>query len=135
MPLNLREVEVFRPYSNEIPEDLLWAEGLQETEVARWLAADMVRIAKRQDEVLGIYAMDRDLASDNGATFVLHGLVVAPAWRKQGVGRWLVGHAIGVAESKGGRRVRFPSQRAQRFLSSLGFVEDGQGQRFDLIPE
>ena len=37
MPLNLREVEVFRPYSNEIPEDLLWAEGLQETEVARWL--------------------------------------------------------------------------------------------------
>ena len=71
----------------------------------------------------------------DGETYLLHGLVVDPSWRKQGLGRWLVGHAIGVAESKGGRHLLFPHKQAPRFLSHIGFVEDPRGQRFDLIQE
>jgi len=127
----LREIEVFRPYANEIPEHLLWAEDFPEALVERWLAAEMVRIAKRGDEVLAIYAMDRG----DDRSYLLHGLVVAPSWRRQGLGRWLVGHAIGVAESKGARHVVFPHRRADRFFSHIGFVADDQGLRFDLIPE
>ena len=131
MPLNLREVEVFRPYANEIPEDLLWSEDFTAGQVDTWLNAEMVRIAKRADDVLAMYAMD----CGDGETYVLHGVVVSPGWRRQGLGRWLVGHAIGVAESKGGRHVLFPEDRAKRFLGHVGFVDDQRGQRFDLIPE
>lgn len=129
--MNLREVEVFRPYGNELPEELLWAEGIAEAAVERWLSAEMVRIAKRQTQTLGMYAMDRG----DGQTYILHGVVVAPAWRKQGLGRWLVGHAIGVAESKGGRHVSFPGTQARRFFANVGFVAAGKSQRFDLIQE
>lgn len=127
----MREVEVFRPYANEVPEDLLWAEDFPPDTVERWLAAEMVRIAKRGEQVLGIYALDRG----DGLTYILHGVVVAPGWRKQGLGRWLVGHAIGVAESKGARHVLFPHRQATRLLVNIGFLADPQGLRFDLIPE
>jgi len=129
--VNLRDVEVFRPYANEVPEHLLWAEQLSEAQVERWLSADMIRIAKKDEQILAMYAMDRG----DGTTYLLQGLVVAPAWRRQGLGRWLVGHAIGVAEAKGARHLRFAGRGASRFFGSIGFVRDGDGQRFDLIPE
>ena len=131
MALNLRDIEVFRPYDNEVPEDLLWAEQFDETTVDRWLSAEMVRVAKLGEAVLAIYAMDRG----DGETYLLHGAIVASAWRLQGLGRWLVGHAIGVAESKGARHVLYPGEQAKRFLGAIGFVEHSDGQRFDLIPE
>lgn len=129
--LNIREIEVFRPYTNEVPEDLLLAEPFSASEVDAWLQADMVRVAKRKEEVLAVYAMD---PGDN-LVFHLHGVVVAQRWRKQGLGRWLVGHAIGVAESKGARHVQVLNPKTLRFWRSLNFVEDGAGMRFDLIPE
>ena len=131
MALNLREVEIFRPYGNESLEELLWAEGATTSQVEQWMGAAMVRIAKLSDEVLGMYAMDKG----EQLTYTLHGVVVDPKWRQQGLGRWLVGHAIGVAESKGGRHVLFASDKAKRFMTHIGFVDDALGQRFDLIQE
>jgi len=131
MSLRLREVEVFKPYANETPEELLWAENMLEEEVAIWLSAEMLRIAKLGNEVLGVYAMDRG----DGTTYELRGVIVARGWRRQGLGRWLVGHALGVAESKGARHILFPSDRARRFFTRIGFCSQAQGQRFDLIPE
>ena len=91
-PLNLREVEVFRPYPDEFPDALLMG-----TAYERASEAEFVRIAKLKGAIVAAYAMDRD----GPDRFVLHAVVVAPAWRKRGIGRWFVGHAIGVAESKG----------------------------------
>ena len=131
MTLKLRDVEVFKPYSNEAPEELLWAQGVQETDVQTWLSAEMLRIAKLGDEVLGMYALDRG----DGTTYLLHGVVVAPARRRHGLGRWMVGHAIGVAESKGARAILFAGAGARRFFTHIGFRAVAAGQRFDLIPE
>ena len=131
MAVNLREVELFRPYSNEFPENLLWDAGADETCVARWQSAEIVRIARYQDELAAVYAMDRPEPTQ----FILHGLVVAQPLRKQGLGRWVVGHAIGVAESKGGRHIQLPASGGTRCFSRIGFVTDGSGWRFDLIPE
>lgn len=130
MEFKLRDIEVFRPYSNEIPEDLL-LDHFDEFTAKTGLAAEMVRIAKLGDETLGVYAMDRG----DGVTYLLHALAVAPSARKRGLGRWLVGHAIGVAESKGGRHVLVKGNQGGRFLRRIGFVDDPQGMRFDLIPE
>ncbi len=131
MALNLREVEIFRPYVNESPEDLLWAEGVSDEQVQAWMSAELVRVAKLGAVVIGMYAMDRGQKLD----FILHGVVVEPSWRKQGLGRWLVGHALGVAESKGGRHVLFPGEIAGRFFSYIGFEAESRGQRFDVIPD
>jgi N-acetylglutamate synthase-like GNAT family acetyltransferase len=129
--LSLREVEIFRPYDDGSPEQLLRAQGATEAQIERWMSADMVRIAKLSSEVLGMYAMDKG----EQLTYILRGVVIDPKWRHQGLGRWLVGHAIGVAESKGGRHVLFASDQARRFLGHVGFVDDDRGQRFDLIQE
>ena len=131
MTLNLREVEIFRPYGNESPEDLLWAEGVSDEQVQGWMSAELVRVAKLGPMVIGMYAMDRGQDLD----FILHGVVVEPSWRKQGLGRWLVGHALGVAESKGGRHVLFPDNIARRFFGNIGFDAESRGQRFDVIPD
>ena len=126
----LRDIEVFRPYSNEIPEDLL-IDHFDQPTAALGLAAEMIRIAKLGEEILAVYAMDRG----DGVTYLLHALAVTPAARKRGLGRWLVGHAIGVAESKGARHVLVKARQRGRFLRRIGFVEDPRGMRFDLIPE
>ena len=126
----LREIEVFRPYAGEAPMSLVWDAGADEDCVARFDAAEIVRIAKRGDQVLALYAMDRLDAT----RFRLHGFVVDPSVRRQGLGRWLVGHAIGVAESKGGRHV-FGPKSASRCLKHIGFAPEGDVLRLDLVPE
>ncbi len=129
--MNFRDVEMFRPYANEFPEALLLDAGADETCLARWQSAEMVRIAKIDDEIVGCYAMDRG----EGLEFRLHGVVIAPAQRKQGLGRWIVGHAIGVAESKGARHLHLTELGGSRCFERMGFVRAGTGARFDLIPE
>lgn len=136
MAINLRQVEIFKPYANELPEQLLVDAGADEAQLAAWLQAPILRVAKLQDELLAAYAMQRD----DQQTFALHGVVVEPRRRKQGLGRWLTGHAIGVAESKGGRRLLLvaPTARGQftRMFTHMGFTRDPSGRMcFDLIPE
>jgi len=131
MPINTREIEVFKPYSNEAPEALLMNEGFTDAQIDIWLDSDLLRVAKRGEEVLGLYAMN----IADGETYQLLGIVIAPNARKQRVGRWLVGHALGVAESKGGRHVMFAHQRSGRFFTAIGFVTVDGGQRFDILPE
>ena len=129
----LRDVEIYRPYGNEFPAELLWDAGADEVVVARWEAAELVRIAKIGERILGMYAMQ----PQDQTRYFLHGVVVNPNVRRQGLGRWLVGHAIGVAESKGGRHVLTPAA-ATRLFAHIGFVPtaaQGSDLRLDLIPE
>jgi|GEM_PF-498868 len=116
MGLVLRDVEIYRPYGNEFPADLLWDADADEALVSRWEQAELVRIAKIGERVLGMYAMNRQ----DKIRFHLLGVVIAPSVRRQGLGRWLVGHAIGVAESKGGRHVLTPTATTRMF-AHLGF--------------
>lgn len=131
MGLNIRELEVFKPYANELPEALLEEVELNDGEVAAWLGAQTLRIAKKGSDVLGVYAMDRV----DAVNFHLHGVIVTQRLRKQGLGRWLVGHAIGVAESKGGRHLHTHATGGSRMYSRLGFARRGDGHVFDMIQE
>lgn len=129
--LNLRDIEVFKPYADEVPEAMLVDAGGDDRCVTTWLEAATLRVAKLDAEVLGCYAMDRLSTFE----FRLHGVVVAPSKRKQGLGRWLTGHAIGVAESKGGRQVSLPQVGSSRCFQHIGFVRREQDWVFDLIQE
>ena len=56
-------------------------------------------IAKYRGEVIGVYALLRHATT----RFELMNIAVRDDFRGKGFGRWLLGHAIGVAESKGAR--------------------------------
>ena len=130
--LNFRTVEVFRPYVDAFPEELLLAEEMPEALITRWTEAEIVRVAKFGEYVAGIYALDR---TPDPYWFQLHGVIIAHPQRHRGLGTWLTGHAIGVAESKGGRHLTLPSAGGSRCFSRIGFVRHDGGLRFDLIPE
>ena len=127
--MNFRAIEVFKPYTDEFPEDLLIAQQCDQADV--WRDAEILRIAKKGEEIQGVYAMNRVDAT----TFDLLGIVVSPTVAKQGLGRWLTGHAIGVAESKGGRLVTLAHAGGTRMFFHIGFTRTDQGWHYQLIPE
>ncbi len=133
-----RDVAMFRPYPDEVPWDLLTepppaGAGVDDGVVAELLSANFVRVAKHDDRVVGAYAL-RPLTPTR---YELVALVVDAGYRRQGLGRWLAGHAIGLAETKGGREVvaRPADAAARRFLADLDFHPDGDALLLTLTPE
>lgn len=115
-----RDIEVYPPYPHEDPSHLVGgaAEG------------ELVRVAKLDNRVIGAYRLVR-----TGETrFAIRALVVDEEYRGCGVGRWLLGHAIGIAELKGGRVIDTPPA-AERFFAQSGFEPAGDVLRLRLTPE
>lgn len=116
-----RDLGLFQPFPGELPVDLVGAGDPQ-----------TVRVAKLDGAVVGAYRLRRLAAT----RFLLAALGVHPPYRGRGAGHWLLGHALGVAESKGGRSVvacAADCPRAQRFLRQRGFVAM-EGNDADLEP-
>ena len=134
-----QDVEIYRPYPDEIPWDLL---ALAEPDEARLLEtseADYMRVAKFDDRAIGAYV----ILPESPTLYVLRNLVVDPAWRRRGLGRWLLGHAIGISESKGAREilVRSAPRSARGLFERIGFrpesgdLREGADLRLVLMPE
>lgn len=124
-----RDLRLFEPYPDELPVDLVGAGELA-----------TVRVAKLDGVVVGAYRLRRQAAT----RFELAALGVHPPYRGRGAGRWLLGHALGVAESKGGRSVLVAAAdcpQARRFLRQAGFGAAAQGEAagsamvFHMTPE
>ena len=115
-----RQVKIYQPFADAVPTCLVGA------------GADLefVRIAKWQGQVIGGYRMTR-LAPLH---FGILALAVYEGYRGCGVGRWLLGHAIGIAESKGARIVDAPVARTSLFRA-VGFEPCADGCRLQLAPE
>ncbi len=127
----MRGFDVYPPYRDELPVDLFeppHSDGFYRPSDP---PSEFVRIAKNSDQVLGIYELDRIELG----LFRIRSLIVNQSYRRQGVGRWLLGHAIGVAESKGGRQVILGSNRAKEFFRKFDFYEVEGSLRYDFIPD
>lgn len=100
-----RDARVFRPCPGEAP----------------WPDADpaWTRVAKVDDAVVGAYEIERVSA----LRFRIKALWVDAAFRGKGLGRWLLGHAIGTAESQGGREIEAPA--GAPFYRCYGFRPSG----------
>lgn len=123
MPLSYRDVTIYPPFPGEVPTHLV-GEG----------AADEVRIAKTADgRVVGAYRLARAAP----CRFAIKALAVCEGFRGVGIGRWLLGHAVGVAESRGGRMVDAPEalDAPAAFLRKSGFERAAGGFRLRLEPE
>ncbi len=128
-----QDVEIYRPYPDEIPWDLLALAEADEGRLLETADADYIRVAKYEDKAIGAYVIE----PESDTRYVLTSLVVAPAWRQRGLGRWLLGHAIGISESKGAREIliRQPPGRARGLFERTGFQAEESGLRLRLLPE
>ena len=122
--VSVAAVTVYRPFPGEVPDDLVGADA----------PLDDVRIAKvdghgPKGRIVGAYR----LAQVDAETFEVRALTVYPAFRGVGIGRWLLGHAIGIAESRGARVV--DAKGPPGFLQPVGFTPRAGGFRLVLTPE
>jgi len=123
----LRDVRIFRPYPDEIPWELLHGDASDRD----YPESAQMRVAKLGAEVIGVYVVEPEEA----LRYRLLDLVVAPGYRGHGLGRWLLGHAIGLTESRGGRELLVRGRAPRRFFASVGFEPDGTDLRLVLTPE
>ena len=115
-----RDLTVFPPLPGETPTDLV-GDGDPD---------DLVRVAKLDGLVIGAYR----LAQIAETRFAILAIAVREAYRGRGVGRWMLGHAIGIAELKGARVINAPLAAAE-FFANVGFQRQGSQLRLNLTPE
>lgn len=149
--ITLRNTEFYRPLPQELPWELIAAGSARhELEPLRELVdLDYTRIVCLLDEgtTLGIYSM-RALSE---TCFELLSLSVVAEHEHQLLGRRLLGHALGLAESKAGRDVQLEvcadNTRVIELVERYGFVRCAPAQEtpastagfvrlsFELTPE
>ena len=117
-----RDVDVYPPRPGETPADLIGGDAASDVEI--------VRLAKLDGRVIGGYRLRR-----TGETrFSIPAIAVCKRYRGRGIGRWLLGHAIGIAELKGARVIEVPDAAAE-FFGKVGFESFGGDLRLCLTPE
>ena len=109
-----RDYPIFRPREDECPYTLL---GLSTDES---VDLDDIRVAKHHDNVVAAYQFTR-LSS---LTFEIERLGVNESYRSRGLGSWMLAHAIGIIESKGGREIFIHAPFCE-FFSRVGFEATG----------
>ena len=141
----LRRLRLYRPYPDAVPwtlfdalePDTAWGAELPAmVEAALAEPPELhLRVARLEEETVAAYFLEQL----PGYHFRLRFLLVDERWRRRGIGRWVVGHALGLAESKGGQALTAPSCGAtRRFLLRYGFAPTSDGEdllRFDFVPE
>jgi GNAT superfamily N-acetyltransferase len=128
-----QDVEIYRPYADEVPWELLSLAETDEAQLRERADVDFMRVAKHEEEAIGAYLIQ----PESPTLYVLRVLAVDPAWRRRGLGRWLLGHAIGISESKGAREilVRQPPPGSRGLFLGIGFQAEGDDLRLVLMPE
>ncbi|MCP5182148.1 MAG: GNAT family N-acetyltransferase [Pseudomonadales bacterium] len=127
-----RKVRIYFPFATEFPAEMLALGGLPEARINEARSLPLVRVAKTGGEVIGAYL----IAPEAGPRYRLEALAVVPAYRGRGVGSWLIGHAIGVAEAKGGRIIVCTAGTpADSLLDRLGFTCTSGERVLELTPE
>jgi len=138
----LAELKIGRPRAGELPWQLLLDADPSREAIERYATPEWTRVMWHEGAALGVYV----LARRDTTCFELESIAVDPRYRRRGIGRWLLGHAIGLAESKGARAIEVgigdSSFDAFEFLQRAGFriVENGtpcrdRVLRLDLEPE
>ena len=114
---NPRAAHIVRPYEGEYPWELLLESDPSRARVEGYLSDELTRIAKVDDVAIAVYALARRAPTH----FELMNIAVREDYRGCGLGRRLIGHALGLAESKGARVVDVGT--ANSSLDNLAFYQ------------
>lgn len=120
-PTHPRGYRVFRPRWEERPTNLLSCQFEKEVEL------DWVRVAKHKNVVVAAYK----IAMLNSNVYKISSLAVDERYRGCGLGSWLLLHALGLIESKGGQTVHANWGCRSSLLQRIGF-EQVQGSQYRL---
>lgn len=126
-----RAVDIFRPYPDEIPWQLLLQADADEHRVRQYADPDWTRIAKFDGDVVGVYVV----RANTPLEYQILNLAVAAPYRGKGLGSWLLGHAIGISESKGAREIVTMGFAQTSLFARVGFEPAGEQARLTLTPE
>jgi len=126
-----QDATIYRPYSDEMPWELLFAGDPDEQRVYGYADADYMRVAKYEDRVIGVYVVQ----ALSPTRYQLCNLVVEKTFRRRGLGGWLLGHAIGLSESKGGREILLTGNPLRGLFEKVGFERQGRDLLLTLTPE
>ena len=127
-PKHPRDYPIFRPYPEEYPNELLGCLDSAQTE----LELDNIRIMKHGKAVIAAYRFSQL----DQFTYRLNAIQVTPRYRKMGLGKWLLAHALGIIESRSGRQLLAYNLKNRAFFEAHGFVSDPTGKLvFTINPE
>lgn len=129
MTFKLRDVVIGRAGADELPWNLLLEADPSRERVEGYLSDEFTRVARYSGEVIGVYV----LARHTPTRFELMNIAVREDFRGKGVGRWLLGHAIGVAESKGAREIEVGTGNSS--LDNLAFYQRAGFRITGVIPD
>ena len=128
MAINHRQLQMFRADLADLPEFLF------QRHKDFGVESDLLRVAKINEQIVAGYALTS--AAERQDYFCLEWIAVLPDFQRQGIGRWVAGHAMGVAESKSGRGLRTRHSEPAMFFQRLGFVAlPSDGFCLDFFPE
>ena len=120
-----REYPIFSPRESEWPPAWFNLEQIPTYDL------NNIRLAKHGDRVIAAYEVEKCTS----IVFTIKWLIVDPEYRNQGLGGWLLAHAIGIIESKGGREVWLHSEPSE-FSQRVGFEAAGpKKMKLTLTPE
>ena len=116
-----RDAKIIRLNMQQIPWPLLLEADPGRAMVTDYLSEAFTRVAWIGDDAIGVYALKRL----SPISFELMNISVAETFQGSGLGRRLLGHAVGLAEAKGGREVYVgtgnSSFSALRLYQRMGF--------------
>ena len=128
-----RDVKIYRPFPDDVPA-WLSRQGcnLDDVRIAKLAPAAAERQGVRPPpDIVGAYWLVRHTDKN---LYEIKALTVCERFRRRGIGRWLLGHALGIAETRGGRVVVAPKTSAA-FFRKAGFADEGGSLRLRLTPE
>ena len=121
---NLRDIKIIHLDPQRIAEpewQLLLSADPSRDMVEAYLSEEYSRIAYHSTRPVAVYAMTRV----NATCFEINNLAVLGSYQGIGLGRRMLGHALGLAESRGAREVLIStansSLRNLRFYQQVGF--------------
>jgi len=116
-----RDAKFVRLDMEQVPWELLLVADPNMAFVEAYVSEAFTRVAWYADKAIGVYALKRL----SPTSFELMNICVAKEFQRTGMGRRLLGHAIGLAEAKGGREVHVgtgnSSFGALRLYQRMGF--------------
>jgi ribosomal protein S18 acetylase RimI-like enzyme len=100
-----------------------WAEGLTEARLARAVTNSVCFGLSRDDELVGFGRVVSDLSTYGYLTDV----VIAPGFRRRGLGEWLTGCMLRHPDLQGFRRMALLTRDAEPLYRRAGFVRGAGG--------
>jgi GNAT superfamily N-acetyltransferase len=127
----LWDTHIYRPYRDEIPWELLLVADPDEERVNGYAYGEFMRVAKIDDKVVGVYVIQ----AVTPTRYQLRNLAVSEGYRRKGLGGWLLGHAIGIAETKGAREIYVADVPLRGLFKKIGFAANVRDLLLTLTPE